>query len=96
MYNGRVFARVERKKYNETDPLDVDGRYEMLKELLGTCSKDVYIEPPFYFDYGSNIHLEENVYMNFNCFLLDGAEIRIGARTKLGPSNFSAFYFKLL
>ncbi len=33
--------------------------------------KNVSIEPPFYCDYGSNIHLGDNVFFNFNCIVLD-------------------------
>lgn len=57
----------------------------MFKELLGTFSQGCCIESPFYCDYGSNIHLEENVFMNFNCTLLDICEIRIGSGTLLAP-----------
>ena len=56
----------------------------ILKELLGTFH-DNCIEAPFNCDYGSNIHLEENVYMNSSCCLLDVCRIDIGANTLLGP-----------
>ncbi|RNA38708.1 maltose acetyltransferase [Brachionus plicatilis] len=82
--NGRIYAKQMCQKYNNMDPLD--DRDQVLKELLGTHSKGNYIEPPFYCDYGSNIHLGENVYMNHGCILLDVNEIRIGKNTFLGPN----------
>jgi maltose O-acetyltransferase len=36
------------------------------------------MQPPFYCDYGSNIHLGTRVFFNFNCIVLDVCEVRIG------------------
>ncbi|CAF0714267.1 unnamed protein product [Brachionus calyciflorus] len=85
LMNGRFYAKKMCYKYNNVDPLEED-RNEILKEFLGTYSNGIYIEPPFYADYGSNIHLGENVYMNHGCILLDVNEIRIGKNTFLGPN----------
>ena len=82
--NARAFTRLTLKSYNHS--LDGKERFKILKEFLGSCGKGVYIEPPFFCDFGSTIHLEDDVYMNFNCMFADGAEIRIGARTMLSPS----------
>lgn len=84
LINGRIFAKEICQKFNNMGPLS--QRDEVLKELLGTYSKGNYIEPPFYCDYGSNIHLGENVYMNHGCILLDVNEIKIGKNTLLGPN----------
>jgi maltose O-acetyltransferase len=46
----------------------------------------VYIQPPFFCDYGYNLYVEEYVYMNFNCVVLDVSPVRIGARTMFGPA----------
>lgn len=84
LINGRIFAKQMCHKYNSMAPLS--NRLEVLKKLLGTYSKGNFIEPPFYCDYGSNIHLGENVYMNHGCILLDVNEIKIGKNTLLGPN----------
>ena len=44
------------------------------------------ITSPFFCDYGSQIELEEGVFFNFNCVLLDVCRIRIGANTLIGPA----------
>ena len=54
--------------------------------MLGEKGEGVYIEPPFYCDYGSNIFLGNKVYMNFNCVILDCNIVRIGDGTMLGPA----------
>jgi len=83
---GRLRARKLLGRYN-TSPPDYDAaRRAVLEELLGRIGDGVWIEPPFYCDYGTNIELAEKVYANFNCVFLDVAPIRIGASTFLGPS----------
>lgn len=57
-----------------------------LQELLGAVGPGCVIRPPFYADYGYNIRLGQNVFLNFNCVLLDVTEITIGDRTQIGPS----------
>ena len=44
------------------------------------------VRPPFYCDFGYNIHLGRNVFMNFNCVLLDVARIEIGDFCQIGPN----------
>lgn len=45
-----------------------------------------YLESPLHIDYGTNTRLGPNVYMNFNCTILDVCQITIGARTLIGPN----------
>lgn len=58
----------------------------ILKELFRSEPEKLYIEAPFYCDYGCNIELGKNVYMNFNCTILDCAKVKIGDNTLLGPN----------
>lgn len=82
--NGRLFAKVMCHKVNNLDPEDQKLKYEIFAQLLGTFNNNI-IETPFRCDYGSNIHLEEGVYMNYNCVFLDTAEIRVGKNTLFAP-----------
>ena len=45
----------------------------------------VVIEPGFQCDYGSQVHLGERVYINFQCVFLDSAAIHIGNDVLIGP-----------
>jgi len=53
---------------------------------------DPWIEAPVAMDYGYNVKLGKNVYVNFNSVFLDTCIISIGDRTLVGPnvSFFSA------
>ena len=84
----RVRARQLVQRYNGTAP-DLIARHvrrEILELLLGACGANVTIEPPFHCDYGENITLGDEVFMNFQCVLLDCAAITIGAQAQLGPA----------
>ncbi|KAH0793541.1 maltose O-acetyltransferase [Histomonas meleagridis] len=52
-----------------------------MAKLIGKYYPDLYIEPPFYCDYGINIKPKGNVYFNYNCILLDVCPITIGNNT---------------
>lgn len=66
--------------------LDGDKRSQMLKDWLGSTGEHIYMEPPFFCDYGDNIHVGEHFYANFNTTMLDVCEIRIGKNAMIGPN----------
>jgi maltose O-acetyltransferase len=82
----RRHARKLLKTFNETLPDDLDKRPIILRELFSALGQRAVIEPPFFCDYGYNIHIGDNFYANFNCVMLDCAEVTIGNDVFLGPS----------
>ena len=84
----RVRARQLVQRYNATAPdlIARPDRRAVLELLIGRCGENVTIEPPFHCDYGDNITLGDEVFMNFQCVLLDCAMITIGAQAQLGPA----------
>jgi maltose O-acetyltransferase len=81
----RARARRLLQEFNASMVDDVVRRHELLGTLLGHRGSPLSIEPPFYCDYGSQIHIGDNFYANFGCVFLDCAEIRIGNYVKFGP-----------
>ena len=73
-------------EYNHTRPSDREKRQAILKELLGYEAKQLSISSPFDTDYGWNIKVEENVFINSNSYLMDGGGITIGDNVFIGPS----------
>lgn len=82
----RLRARLLLKRYNDSNPDDQALRRELLAELIGSSGPGLYMEPPFYCDYGTNIHTGSNVYCNFDCVILDVAPVTIGDATMFGPA----------
>lgn len=82
----RSKARLLFNELNATREDEKEKRLQILSELLPNQGKDLWLEPPFYCDYGSNIVLGDKVFFNFNCVVLDVMEVRIGSRTMFGPN----------
>ncbi|MFZ5963842.1 sugar O-acetyltransferase [Thalassococcus sp. BH17M4-6] len=70
--------------YNATIYGD-DGRGAILADLLGRVGSDCAVRAPIYVDYGSNITLGDNVFLNYGCVLLDVCPITIGNRVDIAP-----------
>jgi maltose O-acetyltransferase len=82
----RARARNLCADLNATREADQDERRRILRELFATGGDDVWMQPPFYCDYGSNIRLGRKCFFNFNCIVLDVCEVRIGDGTLFGPA----------
>lgn len=82
---GRERARDLCQALNATREADADARRALLRELFGRGGDTVWMQPPFYCDYGTNIELGERVFFNFNCVVLDVCRVRIGDYTLFGP-----------
>ena len=86
LMRGRTRARALTARYNATTQDEPGKRRELLEELLGSVGQDVWIEPPFFCDYGWNVELDDRVFMNFNCVVLDVTPVRVGEGTLIGPA----------
>ncbi|MFA8433563.1 MAG: sugar O-acetyltransferase [Marinifilaceae bacterium] len=84
--NERLKARLLLKELNNTREDEKEKRAEILKNLLPNTQADLWIQPPFYCDYGTNIIIGDKVYFNFNCVVLDVMQVTIGSRTMFGPN----------
>jgi maltose O-acetyltransferase len=78
-------ARALLARFNASAAADGPDRRALLDQLLGTAGSGVWIEPPFFCDYGAHITIGAGTFINVNCVLLDSAEIRIGEDGLLGP-----------
>jgi maltose O-acetyltransferase len=62
-----------------------EARASVLRDLLGGVGDGVWIEPPFFCDYGAHITIGAHTFVNVNVVMLDSADITIGARVLIGP-----------
>lgn len=81
----RARARALCWALNATLESQQDERRAILRQLFGSGGDSVWMQPPFYCDYGTNIHCGERVYFNFNCIVLDVCDVHIGDFTLFGP-----------
>jgi len=78
-------ARRLFKAFNDSPESPRAQRNRLLRRLIPAVGRDVWIEPPFYCDYGTNIELGDNVFFNFGCVILDVARVSIGSNVMFGP-----------
>ena len=81
----RERARELCRALNDTRESQQSERRRILEDLFGAGGNSVWMQPPFYCDYGSNIYLGTRVFFNFDCVVLDVCEVRIGDYTLFGP-----------
>lgn len=80
---GRRAARAVMAEFN--GDLDEERRMELLGGLLEECGSGSFVEPPFRCDYGSNIRMGSDCFLNFNVVVLDCAVVTLGGRVQVGP-----------
>ena len=81
-------ARAQRlvAQYNATSGEATEIRMALLRQLCGSVGDDTVIRPSFACDYGYNIRLGRNVFINYHCIFLDCAPIDIGDDVQIGPA----------
>lgn len=82
----RLNARLLLRKLNETPENEKKPRAKLIRQLIPNTAVNLWIQSPFYCDYGYNIVAGEQVFFNFNCTVLDVMKVTIGSRTLFGPN----------
>ena len=72
-------------RYNAALASTPADRRDLLRQRLSEVGEGAVIRPPFHCDYGYNIRLGRDVFLNFNCVILDVCEVDIGDLTQIGP-----------
>lgn len=73
------------REYNQTTEYQEADRKKILDDLFKQSGKKIHIEPPFHTDYGCNTVIGENFYSNYDCIILDIANVKIGDNVMFGP-----------
>ncbi|MFB9661285.1 sugar O-acetyltransferase [Glycomyces mayteni] len=82
MARAAVLAERYRAEFTE----DYAAARKHLEELLGEVGEGVFIRPPLYVDYGSNIRIGARSFANYGLVALDVAPIVIGEDVQIGPN----------
>lgn len=86
LVQARERARDLCQDLNASREREQDARRSILKELFGQGGDSVWLQPPFFCDYGRNILLGQRVFFNFNCVVLDVCQVKIGDFSQFGPA----------
>ncbi len=78
-------ARRLTQELNTADRADFAKIRAIVNELFGKSDETTFVNPPFYCDYGSNIEVGRNCFINYNCTILDNAKVRLGDNCLIAP-----------
>ncbi len=80
----RENARLLTEQFNQSSIVDLQKRTEILDKLMPGHGSNIYIEPSLRVEYGINIKVGDNFFMNFDGQLLDVAPITMGNNVFIG------------
>ncbi len=86
LFNRRVEAKKLFREYNKTDDDETEKRLDLMRRLFKSVGKNVWIEPDFRCEFGKNIVIGNDVYINFGCVILDCGNVKIGNQVLIGPN----------
>jgi maltose O-acetyltransferase len=81
----RLRARRVLHDFNSAAPGRGSPHLAALAKLFGACGEGTMVMAPFQCDYGYNIRIGRNGFVNYNCVFLDCARITIGDDVQLAP-----------
>ncbi|MGI6118063.1 MAG: sugar O-acetyltransferase [Bilifractor sp.] len=87
----RTQTMRECQLYNQAPALSPEAE-EILRRILGKeeLPAGLIVLPSVFFDYGTNTHFGESVFVNHHSYFMDGAPITVGSHCFVGP--FCGFY----
>lgn len=81
----RYEARELLDRFNSAPASASEEREELLNRLLGEIGSGVWLEKPFRCNYGDNITIGENTFINCDCIFSDDNRITIGRDVMIAP-----------
>lgn len=82
----RLACKEKIYEFNNLHPTERERATEIITELFGKTGKDVYIEQPFHCDYGYNIEVGDNFWVNYNLTILDVGKVTAGDNVLIAPN----------
>jgi len=73
-------------RYNQIQPTHLEERKAAIREILGESDENVFVNQPFYCDYGKHIKVGKRFFANFCLTILDEAYVTFGDDCFVGPN----------
>lgn len=86
LINLHIISGQNMNKLNHMDSFYNDDIKPILKKWFKSFGDNSALIPPFYTDYGVNISVGNNSFINMNATFLDVCEIKIGNNVFIGPN----------
>lgn len=79
-------AKALCEKLNVLPSGDGPARERVLSQLFGHTGGNIVVNSVFWCDYGYNIRVGDNFYVNHNCVILDCMPVTFGDNVMIGPN----------
>lgn len=83
----RMHAHARRliHQFNIAEYGETSDHSPIISNLFGKIGNNVTVRPPFYCDYGCHIFAGDNLYINYDCTILDCNYVHLGNNVLLAP-----------
>ena len=82
----RMACKIRLRQFNTCPPEDLKEQDRLIREIMGSVGEHIEIFPPFYCDYGKNIHIGDGFFASYNCTMVDCGPIIIGDDTMIAAN----------
>ncbi len=73
-------------EFNRLKPSSTAEQEKIIRSLFGKTGKNCCVTAPFWCDYGCNIEVGDNFYINHYCVILDGGKVTFGDNVFIAPN----------
>lgn len=81
----RAIAKDLCYSFNQLRPSEKEKQKKLMTKLLGKTEGEFSIIAPFWCDYGYNISIGKNFFVNHNTVILDGGKVTFGDNVFIAP-----------
>lgn len=73
-------------KYSRTFEDETEYRAQLLSQIVGRMGKNVFMQGPIFFHYGTHTTIGDNFFANYNLTIQDDGPVTIGNNVSFGPN----------
>lgn len=90
-YDEEILADISRcsdlcHEFNQIKPSDRNAQSKILKKIFGKMGDQVFVNTPFWCDYGYHTSVGDYFFANHNCQILDGGKVSFGNHVFIAPN----------
>ena len=74
------------RAYNDCMPDETEQLRGLMRQIIPEIGEGFAVMQPFRCDYGSNIRTGRNFFANYNCIILDAAQVTFGDNVFIAPN----------
>ncbi len=86
LFKMRIKCKEKCFEYNNTNPAEIKKLDKLIRNIFASVGNNCIVEQPFHCDYGINISSGDNLFINYNCVILDCNKVTFGNNVFIAPN----------